>query len=62
MVRQPREVAAAVYAGYIAVMAVAAGVIFAKKKRKRMAVGAALTCVAFTGMGVLYGYLAQSTK
>ncbi len=58
MARQPKEVSAAVYAAYISMMAVAAGVIFAKQKRRGMAVCATLTCAAFTSLFVFYAYLA----
>ena len=58
LARQPKEVSAAVYSVYVAVMALAAGVIFLKKNRRGMAIGAALACAAFTGLFVFYAYLA----
>ncbi|MBI2517754.1 MAG: hypothetical protein HYV95_12690 [Opitutae bacterium] len=62
MARQSKEVSAAIYAAYPAVMAVAAGVIFMKQNRRGMAVGAALACAAFTGVSVFYAYLAYGAQ
>ncbi len=58
LARQPKEVSAAVYATYVAVMALAAGVVFLKRNRRNMAIGAACTSTAFTAIFVFYAYLA----
>lgn len=56
--KQPITVTAAVYSGFISVMAVFAAAIFQKKQRRGAALVALLMCIVFTGLFVTYAYLA----
>ena len=58
LARQPKDVSAAVYSAYVALLALAAGAMFAKRSRRGMAIGATLVCVAFTGLFVFYAHSA----
>jgi hypothetical protein len=54
LAHQPKEVSAAVYSAYVALLALVAGSVFVKRGRRGMAIGAALACAAFTGLFVFY--------
>ena len=55
---QPKQVSAAVYSFYAAVLALVFGIVLVKRKRRAMAVGAAIACAAFTALFVVYAYSA----
>ena len=56
--KQPKEMTAAVFSVYIALMAVFVAALAKKKGRHGFAIGAILTCVVFTGLFVTYAFLA----
>jgi hypothetical protein len=58
--KQPKEMTAAVFCVYIALMAVFVAALAKKKGRQGFAIGALLTCVVFTGLFVTYAFLAFS--
>ena len=58
LARQPKEVSAAVYSGYVSLMALVAVVAFRQKARRGAAVAAAVVCALFVGLLVVYAYLA----
>lgn len=59
LIKQPKEVIAAVYSAYIAMMAVFAAAAFEKKKKRGAAIAALATCIVFAGLFVVYAYLAH---
>ena len=58
LIKQPKEVIAAVYSAYVAMMAVLAAAAFEKKKKRRAAIAALATCIVFTDLFVVYAYIA----
>ncbi len=58
LIRQPKEVVAAVYSAYVAAMAVLAGAVFERKKKRGAAIAALVTCLVFASLFVVYAYMA----
>ena len=58
--KQPKEMTAAVFSVYIALMAVFVAALAKKKGRHSLAIGALVVCVVFTALFVIYAYLAFS--
>lgn len=60
LAHQPKEVSAAVYSGYVSIMALVAAIVFQKKGRRGAAIVAALVCAVFLSLFSVYAYLAFS--
>ena len=62
LIKQPKEVIAAVYSAYVAMMAVLVAAAFEKKKKRGAAIAALVTCIVFTSLFVVYAYVAYGRK
>jgi len=58
LARQPKEVSAAVYSAWGAIMALVATAAFERKGRRGAAVASALVCTLFVSLFAVYLYLA----
>jgi len=58
LIKQPKEVIVAVYSAYVAMLAIVAAAAFGKRKKRGAAIAALVTCIVFTGLFVVYAYIA----
>jgi hypothetical protein len=57
LVKQPKEIVAAVYSAYVAVIAAVAAGFYHRNNRRIGEIAAAAACVLFTGLFVTYVYI-----
>ena len=56
--KQPKEVTATIYSAYLGILALPIAVVSKKKGRRSLAIIAFAMCIMFTGLFVIYAYLA----